>query len=72
MRITDLFKQDILNPKPILIKEYGGSLERTIERTTTINSEAIILALLFGLTTVLLTLKTINYGTTRKENQSCF
>jgi hypothetical protein len=68
MKITDLFKQDILNPKPILIKEYGGSLERTIERKTTINSETILMVLLFGLTTILITTKQISYGTTRKEN----
>lgn len=64
MRITDLFKQDILNPKPILIKEYGG----TIEKPSSINSEAILLTLLFGLTVILLTSKQITYGTSRKEN----
>lgn len=64
MKITDLFKQDILNPKPILIKEYGG----TIERPFSINSEAILLTLLFGLTVILVTSKQITYGTSRKEN----
>jgi hypothetical protein len=65
MRINDLFKQDILNPKPILIKEYGGVINQT---KTKINSEVILLALLFGLTTILITSKQISYGTTRKEN----
>lgn len=64
MKITDLFNQDILNPKPI-IKEYGGTIDGT---NTKINSEAILLTLLFGLTIVVLTLKTKKYGTTRKEN----
>jgi hypothetical protein len=64
MKITDLFKQDILNPKPILIKEYRG----IIERQSSINSEAILLTLLFGLTVILVTSKQISYGTTRKEN----
>ena len=64
MKISDLFKQDILNPKPILIKEYGG----TIEKPSSINSEAILLSLLFGLTVILLTSKQITYGTSRKEN----
>ncbi|WP_445717313.1 hypothetical protein [Flavobacterium sp.] len=64
MKISDLFKQDILNPKPILIKEYGG----IIERPSSINSEAILLTLLFGLTAILVTSKQISYGTTRKEN----
>jgi hypothetical protein len=64
MKITDLFKQDILNPKPI-IKEYGGAIDET---NTKLNLEAILLTLLFGLTLVVLTLKTKKYGTTRKEN----
>lgn len=64
MKITDLFKQDILNPKPILIKEYGG----TIERPSSINSEAILLTFLFGVTAIIVTLKKTTYGTTRKEN----
>ncbi|MBP9848497.1 MAG: hypothetical protein KBC58_03585 [Flavobacterium sp.] len=64
MKITDLFKQDILNPKPILIKEYGG----TTERPSSINSEAILLTLLFGLTVILVTSKQITNGTSRKEN----
>ena len=64
MKISDLFKQDILNPKPILIKEYGG----TIEKLSSINSEAILLTLPFGLTVILLTSKQITYGTSRKEN----
>jgi hypothetical protein len=65
MRITDLFKQDILNPKPILIKEHGGLLNQT---KTKLNSEAILLSLLFGLTAIIVTLKKTPYGTTRKEN----
>jgi hypothetical protein len=68
MKITDLFKQDILNPKPILIKEYGGRLERTIERKPPINSETILMVMLFGITAILLTTNTSNYGTKRKEN----
>jgi hypothetical protein len=64
MKITDLFNQDILNPKPI-IKEYEGAINET---NTKLNSEAILLTLLFGLTIVVLTLKTKKYGTTRKEN----
>jgi hypothetical protein len=64
MKITDLFNQDILNPKPI-IKEYGGAIDET---NTKLNLEAILLTLLFGLTIVVLTLKTKKYGTTRKEN----
>lgn len=64
MKITDLFKQDILNPKPILIKQHGG----TIERPSPLNSEAILLTLLFGLTAILITSKQITYGTSRKEN----
>lgn len=64
MKITDLFNQDILNPKPI-IKEYGGTIDET---NTKLNLEAILLTLLFGLTIVVLTLKTKKYGTTRKEN----
>jgi hypothetical protein len=68
MKINDLFEQDILNPKPILIKEYGGRIERTIERKTTINSETILMVLLFGLTAILLTNNTSNYGKKRKEN----
>jgi hypothetical protein len=64
MKITDLFNQDILNPKPI-IKEYGGALDET---NTKLNLEAILLTLLFGFTIVVLTLKTKRYGTTRKEN----
>jgi hypothetical protein len=68
MKITDLFKQDILNPKPILLKEYGGTIERTIERKRTINSEAVLMVLLFGLTAILLITKTSNNETRRKEN----
>lgn len=64
MKITDLFKQDILNPKPILLKEY----EATIERPSSLNSEAILLTLLFGLTVIIVTSKQVTYGTTRKEN----
>lgn len=64
MKITDLFNQDILNPKPI-IKEYAGAIDET---NTKLNLEAILLTLLFGLTIVVLTLKTKKYGTTRKEN----
>lgn len=64
MKITDLFNQDILNPKPI-IKEYGGAIDET---NTKLNLEAILLTLLFGLTIVVLTLKTKKHGTTRKEN----
>ena len=64
MKITDLFKQDILNPKPILIKEYGG----TTEKPSSINSETILLTLLFGLTAIILTSKLITYETARKEN----
>ena len=65
MRINDLFNQDILNPKPILIKEYGGIINQT---KTKMNSDVILLALLFGLTTIVLTSKKLSYGTTRKEN----
>jgi hypothetical protein len=68
MKINDLFKQDILNPKPILLKEYGGTIERTIERKRTINSEAVLMVLLFGLTAILLITKTSNNETRRKEN----
>lgn len=68
MRITDLFRQDILNPKPILLKEYGGTVNSTLERKTTINSEAVLMVMLFGLTAVLLTTKISKHGTTRKEN----
>ena len=68
MKINDLFKQDILNPKPILVKEYGERIERTIERKTTINSETIIMVLLFGLTAILLTTKTSNYETRRTKD----
>ena len=64
MKITDLFKQDILNPKPVLIREYGV----TTERTSSLNSEAILLTLLFGLTAIIVTSKQITYGTARKEN----
>jgi hypothetical protein len=64
MKINDLFKQDILNPKPILLKEYGG----TIERKKTINSEAVLMVLLFGLTAILLITKASNNETRRKEN----
>jgi hypothetical protein len=64
MKITDLFNQDILNPKPI-IKENAGALDGT---NTKLNLEAILLTLLFGFTIVVLTLKTKRYGTTRKEN----
>lgn len=64
MKITDLFKQDILNPKPILIKQNGG----TIERPSSLNSETILLILLFGLTAILITSKQITYGKSRKEN----
>lgn len=68
MRLNDLFKQDILNPKPILLKEYGGAIERTKEIKTTINSEAVLMVLLFGLTAILLTTKISKYETRRKEN----
>jgi len=68
MKITDLFKQDILNPKPIILKEYEGTIERTKERKITINSEAVLMVLLFGLTAILLTTKISKYETRRKEN----
>jgi hypothetical protein len=35
MKINDLFKHDILNPKPIILKEYGGIIERTKDKKTT-------------------------------------
>lgn len=65
MKITDLFKQDILNPKPILLRE---GYDETIQKTTKIKSEAILLAVLFGLTTLLIVLNTKNYESRRKEN----
>jgi|LakMenEpi03Aug12_release.lakeMendotaPanAssembly.Ray.scaffolds.fasta_scaffold2513044_2 hypothetical protein len=68
MKITDLFKQDILNPKPIILKEYGGIIEKTKDKKSTINSEAVLMVMLFGLTTILLTTKTSKYETRRKED----
>lgn len=68
MKITDLFKKDILNPKPILLKEYGGAIETIKERKNTINSEAVLMVLLFGLTTFLLTTKISKHEKGRKKD----
>jgi hypothetical protein len=65
MRLNDLFEQDLLNPKPILL---GGGYNETIEKTTKTNSEAILLATLFGLTTLLIVLNFKTYESRRKEN----
>jgi len=63
MKITDLFEHDILNPKPILIKESGG----VIEETNKINPEAVFLVLMFSLTIILLTLKNSKDDSRKKE-----
>jgi|GEM_PF-7110491 len=64
MKINDLFKEDLLNSKPILINEYGV----TIEKKTSNNFEILLLALLFGLTTILITTKYKYNERTTKEN----
>lgn len=66
MKIDDLFKQDILNIKPILIKESGG----VIEKTNKINPEAVFLVLMFSLTIITLTIKNSKDDSRKKEAYS--
>ena len=65
MKINDLFKHDLLNTKPIILKENGGVVETS---KTAHNIDLIVIALIFGITAILLTKIYKPYETTSKEN----
>ena len=65
MKINDLFKNDLLNSQPIFLKENGGVLE-TNKQTN--NIDLVFIALIFGVTAILITKIYKPYERTRKEN----
>ena len=65
MKINDLFKHDILNSRPIFLKENGGALE--INKHTN-NIDLIVIAIIFGVTAILMTKIYKPYERTSKEN----
>ncbi len=64
MKITDLFDQDLLNQKAIIINE----LKSDSNKKNLINIDIIIIAFLFAMAIITLNNQKQNYGTTRKEN----
>lgn len=66
MKINDLFIQDLLNPKAIVIKEQGKMIELTKKENL---SEVMLIGFMFVLTVIIITNKTKLYAI-RKKNQT--
>jgi hypothetical protein len=64
MKITDLFDQDLLNQKAVIINE----LKSDSNKKNSINIDIIIIAFLFAMAIITLNNQKQNYGDTRKKN----